>query len=249
MTDYQEQGEATHELAGFAGLQTSVAELSQQWQQADSDACYTGHDETGLIGITVDGSGLVRAVDVDSSWRRAIDPRSFDDAVLQAWNAALVQRATSCAQVGGPSSAHKQHPSATEGAGTEVSEPSSHQAAADTIAEILGLLENFNRDLADYEQQLRKAAARPVSGHSAGGNVTVSMANAQPTGVEVNANWVAGARPAEINTEVLSALEAAQTASRDAQVSPETFGRSIGRLHQLTSNPNLLMRRLGLIRE
>ncbi|MEV0701825.1 hypothetical protein AB0I53_28470 [Saccharopolyspora sp. NPDC050389] len=249
MVDYQEQGGAAHELAGFAGLQASAAELSQHWQQADSDACYTSHDETGLIGITVDGSGLVRAVDVDSSWRRSIDPRRFDDAVLQALNAALVQRATGWAQVGGSSSADEQRPSARDGSGTEVPESFSQQVAADTIAEILGLLEDFNRDVADFEQQLRESAARPVSGDSAGGNVTVSMANGQPTGVEVDANWVAGARPAEINAEVLSALEAAQAASRDAQVSPETFGRSIGRLQQLTSNPNLLMRKLGLIRE
>ena len=193
-----------------------------------------GQDPDGAVTVVVAPDAAVQEVRVDPDWRRSVDPRALNQSVMVAANNATM-RALAW-QVEASQAGQPVEPAAV----ARVQEETPL-----TKADVRRLLAAVSVELEQVSARL-PALDRPVAVTSSGRHVTATSLRGQVVDVTVTANWAASARAAEIEAELFDVLARLRRES-----TPEPFtaaqGSAIAELNALASDPQALLRRIGLL--
>ena len=196
-----------------------------------------GQDPDGAVTVVVGPDAAVLEVRVDPDWRRSVDPRAFGPCVVAAANNATMQALAwqvENAPVAPP-----------------VAPPVPSPAAVDetplTRNDIRRLLDAVTADVDRVAGQVTALAQRRVSVTSAGRRLTATAQRGQVVDVTADANWAASARPGEIESEVFDVLARLRRDSDPGQLTGALQTSAIAELNALASDPQTLLRRIGLL--
>lgn len=194
-----------------------------------------GQDPDGAVTVVVAPDAAVLEVRVDPDWRRSVDPRALNQSVMVAANNATMRALA------------WQVKTSEAGQPVEPAAVAREQAEETplTKADVRRLLDAVAGELEHVSAQL-PALDRPVAVTSSGRHVTATSLRGQVVEVTVAANWAASARAAEIEAELFDVLARLRRES-----TPERFtapqGSAIAELNALASDPQALLRRIGLL--
>ncbi|MCO1580009.1 hypothetical protein M8C13_30075 [Crossiella sp. SN42] len=190
--------------------------------------------------MTVDQSGLVVDVTIVERWRDSVPPRELGELLRTTANTALLERVTAQLAEGAPRPSGPAQPAAALG---DAGGDPAGVVARGLKQELQHLLARFDTELEQYRAELTKAAQTPTTGVAANGVVSVSLGGNGFTAVELEPAWLHTARHTEIRVTVLSAFQDAQRRTAHAAIAPPA---SVARLVELGSDPQALLRALGL---
>jgi DNA-binding protein YbaB len=200
-----------------------------------------GEDADRVVTVTVTRSADVVSVKLAANWQRLVDPRGLHFSVLAAVNNATMQALA--AQV----EETERNPAVPETAGTE-----QHPAASDdsrlTKEDVARLMDAVSTELDQFSRQLAAVVDRPARVESAGGHVTGSSLRGQVLEVSIDPAWAGMARSSEIESELVEVLRALHSAGAPGELANGPQGSAIAELNALASDPQRLLRRIGLIR-
>jgi hypothetical protein len=171
--------------------------------------------------------------DVDPDWRRFVDPRALRHSVLTAANNATMRALAWRVEAG---------PSPVTGPATDVD-------ISLARSDIRRLLDTVTMELSGIARELPAVADRRVAATSAGRHVSAESLRGQVVDVTVDANWAASARPGEIESELLDVLSMLRRETDQDGIAGRLRSSAITELNALTSDPQLLLRRIGLLPE
>jgi DNA-binding protein YbaB len=231
--------EELHRLAGEAARFARIFSVEQ-----DAEKAFTGQDETGLVTVSVNADGQVTDVELAADWDKTIDPRKLGATVIEAVNAATVNRVTEWAD-------------RVAEAGAEPAEPEPPRAPAPVtinpstavIEDLLYLLHRVGQETKPAERGRRRdpEPVRPalVKGRSDGGHVVVALngKTVAEVRVETNTMWVGGANHLEVAGELRSAFEAAYRRAAEEAPARRTDS-AVAELQALTADPQEFVARL-----
>lgn len=195
-----------------------------------------GKDAAGAVSVYVDRESTPVSVTLIENWRREIDPRSLHAHVLEAANAATLQALAA--------KVDEVDPSQTGEAAQTQSDPTDNSRI--TPADAMRLLDEVSADLARFTEQLSSVADTVTRTESAGGRVSGSGQGGQVIQVSLDPSWAASSRRSEIESEILSFLSKLSELSSPGDLARGPQSRSITELITLASDPQRLMRRVGL---
>jgi DNA-binding protein YbaB len=197
----------------------------------DADAC-VGTDVTGAVSVIAELDGRVRAVRLDARWRDSLDQRALDAAVLSAANNATMAALSRSVEAQGDLTAI---------------EPAPVDDTVDetpfTREDAMRLFDAVNAELAAFTSSLDQAVNTPAQAESRGGHVRGTAQSGRIVRFEIDDRWVYAAPNPEIEgelTEVLRALHDRGTPSS------KPVGPAIAELQALASDPERLLRKVGL---
>ncbi|WP_148088798.1 YbaB/EbfC family nucleoid-associated protein [Saccharothrix texasensis] len=193
-----------------------------------------GRDSGGVVTVTVDDSADVLAVALAARWKQAVDPRSLGSAVTAAVNAATMQALAK--QV--------ERPVADE---PPVSPVPRHDGSRITPAEATRLMDAVTADLERFKRQVAEVVDRSVTAGSRGGHVRGTAQRGQVLDIAVDPTWAHTARTSELEQELLEVLRALRARSAPADLAQGPHSPAIAELMALVSDPNTLLRRVGLL--
>ncbi|OKI30336.1 hypothetical protein A6A25_29195 [Saccharothrix sp. CB00851] len=205
-------------------------------QEAAADVAdvLRGSDSGGVVTVTVDDSADVLSVTLASQWKQAVDPRALGSTVTSAMNAATMQALAK--QV--------ERPVAEEPPAPPVPPPDGPRI---TLAEATRLMDAVTSDLEHFKRQVTEVVARPVTGESRGGHVRGTAQSGQVLDIAVDPAWAHTARTSELEQELLEVLRALRARSAPADLARGPQSPAIAELTALVSDPNTLLRRVGLL--
>jgi DNA-binding protein YbaB len=231
--------EELHRLAGEAARFARIFSVEQ-----DADKAFTGHDETGLVTVSVTADGQVTDVELAQDWDATIDPRKLGATVVEAVNAATVNRVTEWADRVAEAGAEPAEPEPPRTPAPVTINPSTA-----AIEDLLYLLHRVGQETNPAERGRRRdpEPARPalVKGRSDGGHVVVALngKTVAEVRVETNTMWIGGANHLEVAGELTSAFEAAyRRAAEDAPA--RATDSAVAELQALTADPQEFVARL-----
>ncbi|MDT8909568.1 hypothetical protein [Amycolatopsis sp. PS_44_ISF1] len=201
---------------------------------ADPADTLSGTDPDRIVEVVVTPGAEVRSVRLEADWRSSVDPRALQSSVLAAANAATMRALDNSVANSAPA------PPPAPVAGTPDQSPL-------TAADVQRLVDSVSAELARFTERLSAVADRPAERESSGGHVSGSALRGQIQELTIDPLWAGSARPAEIESEVaqvLRALHSASTPSPDVVAGPQ--GDAISEVLRLVSDPQALVRRLGL---
>lgn len=224
----------------------------EHWEQAQYDDqdigdtaegrtdVLTGRDTSGVVTVDVTVDGDVVAVHLASGWKGTVEPHSLNGAILAAANAATAQALS-----------HKMEGFDPEAAATDpIAQPGPAEPSADesriTAEDAMRLLDAVTADLNDFMRQVSAVTDQPARADSSGGHVMASGQRGQIMSVEVDQQWAGSARESEIEAEVTEALKRVNEKSSLGELANGPQSRNIAELNALVSDPQALMRRVGL---
>ena len=203
-----------------------------------ADDLLDAQDPEGVVTVYVIKTGEVRSVKLTDDWKTRTDPRRLSTHVVSAANAATM--AATAAQAEIAQSATIEPPR----------EPAGGVAASDdspiTAAEALQLIDTVSADLEAFNRQVLAVAETVVSAESGGRHVQGTARQGQILEIVVDAGWCGTARNAEIESELTDVLKALRTKSSAAELARGPQSPAISQLQALASDPQRLLRRLGL---
>lgn len=236
-------------LDALARLQHETSILATQLGTGeDPQASYHGHDPTGSVRLTVDGTGTVTAVELDPSWRKKIDPRALAAAVLSAYSFAGMDRFGAWAKAVSAASTQllPALPEPANGTGHPGhpghAEPADHPDDADptstmTVAEVLDLLDRADAEVADLERQVEQLAGQTTTWTGDGGKATVTMRGDQVVGLELEQErWAGIAHHREIAGEILDAFQRAAAGTANTGTGLLPAHGAVSRLNELVGD-------------
>ncbi len=200
----------------------------------------TGQDASGMVHVEVTLDGDVVAVRLVSGRNTTVEAHNLNSAVVAAANAATAQALS-----------HKMEGFAPEAAATSFAAqpaPAKHNADESrlTPGDAMRLLDAVTSDLNDFMRQVSAVIDQPARVESSGGHVMASGQRGQIMSVEIDQQWAASARKTEIEAEVTEALKKVNENSTLGELSNGPQSRNIAELNALVSDPQALMRRVGL---
>ncbi|HEU5471464.1 MAG TPA: hypothetical protein VFV67_12485 [Actinophytocola sp.] len=205
---------------------------------------FEGADDSGVITVTVDGSGQVADVRIPATWQDTVHPRELGPALRIAANNALTHWLADRfehADLSPEEPAAVARRDARDAGG----DPSS-QVAQDLVNEVVELLARFDRDLRSYRERLTEAAHTVAETRGVNGKIEVTMTAGHVSDVTVDVGWATFARYTEVRAEALGALQAAGRETAAADVAAVRPPPSIARLQELAADPAALSKQLGL---
>jgi hypothetical protein len=202
----------------------------------DSAEALTGQDPDGVVTVAVGPDAGVLSVTLAENWRGLVDPRALHHSVRAAANNATMQALASRVQAEPP----PQAPQSVAPAGPAGNAPITREDA-------LRLMAAVDAELADFSRQLSAVADQRVTAESAGRHVSGSALRGQVVDVSIDANWAASARAAEIETELVDVLRRLHRMSTPTELAGGPQGQAITELNALLSDPQALLRRVGLL--
>ena len=228
-----------HRLAGDAARYARIFSVEQ-----DAEKTFTGHDETELVTVSVNAGGEVTDVELAPGWDRTIDARKLGATVVEAVNAATVNRVTAWADRVADGSEEPVGPTPPR-----TPEPVSINPSTAAVEDLLYLLHRVGQETKAPERGRRgeDAPARPVltKGRSEGGHVVVALSGTTVAEVRVETNtmWVGGANHLEVASELRSAFEAAYRRAAEEAPAPRSDS-AVAELRELTADPQEFVARL-----
>lgn len=193
----------------------------------------TGRDPNDVVTVAVNDLAEVQSVTVAAQWRQSVDPRALGSAVSQAANAATVQALAK--QVERPTELAPDQP------------PPPPPTERITSEQALRLMEAVNADLARYAQRMTEVVDRPTTVESRGGHVRGTAHRGHVLDLEVDPVWTNSARVTEMQQEFLEVLRALRARGVPADLARGPQSPAITELTALLSDPNALLRRVGLL--
>jgi DNA-binding protein YbaB len=195
----------------------------------------TGVDDSGAVTVVVGPDGQVRAVTLAADWRRALDPRALGASVLSAANNATMQALARSIEADQPAAPQ---PTVNATAPTD---------SLITREDAIRLMDAVTAELAAFTSKLDQAVSSPVTVESAGGHARGTAQNGQIVGFEVDAAWVYGAPNREIEGELVEVLRRLHASGTPSDLADGPRGPAIAELQALASDPDTLLRRVGLL--
>ena len=192
-----------------------------------------GRDPDGVVTVAVNDSAEVQSVTISEQWRQRVDPRALGSAVTQAANAATMRAlAKQVEQPPEPSAPQSPPPQSTERITSE---------------QALRLMHAVSADLARFTERVTEAVDRPVTAESRGGHVRGTVHRGHVLTVDVDPAWTHSARVSEMQQELLEVLRTLRARSVPAELAQGPQSPAITELTALVSDPNTLLRRVGLL--
>ncbi|MEV1142259.1 YbaB/EbfC family nucleoid-associated protein [Micromonospora sp. NPDC049799] len=210
-------------------------------------------DSAGADGaaiVELDHAGLVSGVELVPDWRTTVGPQGLPETVLAAVRQAMVARASAEAvvAVGDPVDGGK-------GAGDAVPGDPGSPESVGNLRDLLAVLDRFDAELAsaaDAEPVEGAAEVPPVpevAGSSPNGTVTARMTeDGSPVAIEVDPDWLHAASDERIGRALRDALYDAQRQTSPPSGGADGASTASAELRRLTERPEVLLRKLGLIR-
>ncbi|PSL52349.1 hypothetical protein B0I31_11321 [Saccharothrix carnea] len=192
-----------------------------------------GRDPDGVVTVAVNDLAEVQSVTIAGRWRQSVDPRALGSAVTQAANAATVQALAK--QVERPAEPKRAQPPPT---------PSLERI---TPEQALRLMDAVSADLARFTQRMTEVVDRPLTLESRGGHVRGTIHRGHVLNLEVDPAWTHSARVTEMQQEFLEVLRNLRARSVPADLAQGPQSPAITELTALVSDPNTLLRRVGLL--
>jgi hypothetical protein len=199
------------------------------------DAALTGSDPDGCATAVVGADGIVCEIRLAGDWRARVDPRGLAVPVQVAVNAAAAE-AMSCRPMGEPTPERGSGPAS----GTEDEAPIS-------IDEGQRLLDAAFADVEEFSRKLQAHAGRTVHRDSAGGHVSGQARHGQLVELTIDPRWASVARNSEIEGELREVVSRLQVDSSSGEFAGGPRSSAIDEVTALLSDPQLLLRRLGLV--
>lgn len=200
----------------------------------------TGQDASGIVTVDVTPGGDVVAVHLASGGTVTAEPHSLNGAILTAANAATAQALSRKMEGFDPEAAPAGR--AEQPGPAEPAEDESHITSADAMR----LLDAVTADVNEFLRQVSAVTDQPARVESSGGHVLASGQRGQIVSVEIDREWAGSARKNEIEAEVTEALQRVNETSTLGELSNGPQSRNIAELNALVSDPQALMRRVGL---
>lgn len=196
-----------------------------------------GRDPDGVVTVAVGESATVVSVTLTRDWRRLIDPQALGSVVVTAVNTATMQAVAR--QV-------EQHPPT---AAEPVSAPAAPTFDDSRITPdyAMRLMDTVSADVERFMRQVDDAVERPVAVQSRGGYVRGTAQGGQVIELVVDPDWIKGARTTGIEDELLDVLTALHRRSAPTDLAAGPQSPAIAELTMLLSDPNTLLRRVGLL--
>lgn len=130
-------------------------------------------------------------------------------------------------------------------------QPTALAAAPDgspiTREDALRLFDAVTAELAAFTSRLDHVVGAPVTVESAGGNVRGTARTGQVIGLEVSGAWAHGAPNREIEGELVEVLRRLHDSGSPSDLADGPRGPAIAGLRALASDPDTLLRRVGLL--
>lgn len=203
--------------------------------EADDDAA--SPDDGPAVTVSVTEVGAVTSVVLAASWRRSVDPRELHSEVLSAANSAMMQALAN--QVG---QAEQTQGASTSGAPTGIPDTSPLSKH-----DVLRLVDAVSADLNRFTEQLSTRVEQTVSAESSGGHVRGSAQRGQILDVWIDSRWASSARNSEIELELTDVLKRLGELSSPGDMMHGPQSQAINELRALASDPQLFLRRVGLL--
>ncbi|WP_051773134.1 hypothetical protein [Saccharothrix sp. NRRL B-16314] len=193
-----------------------------------------GRDADGVVTVAVGDMAEVQSVTIAALWRQSVDPRVLGSAVTQAANAATM--AAFAKQVQRPTEPPPQR---------EAPPPRSDERI--TPEQALRLMDAVSADLAMYTQRMNEVVDRPLTVESRGGHVRGTIHRGQVLDLQIDPAWTHSARVTEMQQEFLEVLRNLRAQSVPADLAQGPQSPAITELTALVSDPDTLLRRVGLL--
>jgi hypothetical protein len=193
-----------------------------------------GRDPDGVITVAVNDLGEVWSVTIAANWRQSVDPRALGSKVTQAANAATM--AALAKQVERPT----EPPSPRQ-------TPPPRSDERITPEQALRLMDAVSADLARFTQRMTEVVDRPLVVESRGGHVRGTIHRGQVLSLEVDPAWTHTSRVSEMQQEFLEVLRNLRAQSVPADLAQGPQSPAITELTALVSDPDTLLRRVGLL--
>ncbi|MGP4019340.1 hypothetical protein [Saccharopolyspora sp. 5N708] len=224
-------------LAEFENLSYAGDPASGDDQRANAYDDTTDSDDAPVVIVHVSETGEVTSVALASSWRRSVDPRELHTSVLSAANAATMQVLAN--RIEGTAET-----SAVPASGTTADVPDTSPLGKE---DVMRLLDAVSADLNDFIEQLSTRVEQIVSIRSSGGHVQGSARSGQILALRIDSGWASSARKSEIELELTEVLKQLGEQSSPGELAQGPRSRAIDELQALASDPQLLLRRVGLL--
>ncbi|MDG4789886.1 YbaB/EbfC family nucleoid-associated protein [Micromonospora sp. WMMD1102] len=227
------------------------------WQLDGSNITGSGADESGLVQVSLDGTGQVREVKIGRDWWRDLGPERLQAAIVEAldravgdrlaaWSVQVAEREADEPPAGWQPPVRQR----SEGDSPDRRDPDQPAGGDDRdseVARVVDLLRDAMSELDGYRERVDDQAGRQVLGSGEGGRVTVAMTAGRVTQLEISQRWL---REQPTGQSVAEEVEAAcqdayQRASQQA-ASLSAASPAISQVRELAAHPMALLRRLGL---
>ncbi|MFJ9783689.1 hypothetical protein ACIRSS_29200 [Amycolatopsis sp. NPDC101161] len=194
----------------------------------------SGSDPDGVVEVLVTADAAIAAVRLARDWRRSLDPRALDGAVLAAANAATMRALAKSVE---------ENPiePAGDAEGTHPAETGRLDAA-----DVQRLLDSVHQELAGFTRQLAAVVDRPAEAESSGRHVRGTAERGHFTTLTIDPGWAGQVRHTEIESELTEVLRDLHSASTPGELAAGPQGPAVAELMDLARDPELLMRRLGM---
>lgn len=202
-----------------------------------SDTDDTADSEAPAVTVHVTDAGAVTSVVLAADWRRSVDPRELGAAVLSAFTAATMRVLENQVE------RVEQTPSLSA-AGEPADVPDTSPLGKD---DVMRLVDTVSADLNGFTEQLSARVDRTVSVESSGGHVSGFCRSGQVLEVWIDSGWAASSRNSEIELELTEVLTHLSEQSSPGELAQGPHSRAIDELNVLASDPQLFLRRLGLL--
>jgi hypothetical protein len=226
----------------------------------------TGTDSTGRIEATLDRAGHPRTVRIDARWSDDLDVQALGPAVIEALQAAGMERVRQWGERVGeqsattptsslePPEAFEPRPGAPRApdAGTFDRIRDALLAGRDEVppemaAAMIAALRELNDSLDTVRGEVRASVAAGFVGRSPDGHVEATVNGAgDPVSLRYDDVWLPRAHVANIAHQTVEAFAAARTAAAGHDPGSIVAGSAVGRVASLLEDPEAFVASLGL---
>lgn len=231
--DWESEYDPLSEFDDFDDLGASFPGEGSAASYADD----TASPEEPPVTVHVTDVGAVTSVVLAANWRRSVDPRELDEVVLSAFTTATMRVFENQVE-----RAEQTSPVSATGAPADV--PDTSPLGKE---DVMRLVDAVAADLNRFTEQLSARVDRTVSVESSGGHVRGSARSGQVLKMWIDSSWAASARNSEIELELTEVLKILGEQSSPGELAQGPRSRAIDELHALTSDPQLFLRRVGLL--
>lgn len=209
-----------------------------------------------VVDVTLDIVGMVTAVELSPDWRAMVGPGGLGRAVASAVERACADQAARD-QVDADVAERAGGAGINEGIGVGSSQEASGRwvpgdpgsaASASSRRDLMALLDVFESQLTVPETSASGSTGE-VRGTNPNGTVSVRMTNEGAlVSVDFDHAWLAAAEHGRIGLAIRDALQDAQQQSAPLPRKSSASSPAAAELRRLTEQPEMLLRKLGLIR-
>lgn len=243
-----ERAQLTRNLDEIAGR---LAELRDAVRPA-SDAIrrtINGEDSEGAVEMVLAPDGTVESLHLDEDWRELVGEDGLETAMLEAYRAAEASRMSDWTDAvsegegaaGGASAVRPTPPQKEPG------DPSTPEAG-EQARMMFDVLRGARTELASFRAQLQRQVERQTESSTPDRAVRVRRDGQMVVGIDIDDRWLANSRDSNIERTVVQALRSSAEDSRFRPDEALANHPSLSAMQALGSDPDELLRRLGVTR-